>query len=224
MIIPERGLTDSRKLENGQARSGTLIVGITGGSGSGKSEFAKRLSKRLGPLAVSLSHDDYYKHLPSMTREEAEVYDFDSPDALDTHLLVEHLKTLREGHPVDVPSYNFADHARVEDARHVEPSPIIIVEGLLIMCIPELRSMLDLTIFIDVDSDLRVLRRIKRDCQDRGADLERAIHLYQSTSRPAHEKLVEPFKKTADIIVPDAMNDLALELIASGIESMQASA
>lgn len=201
-----------------------LIIGIVGGSGSGKTVFAERLSKKLGPLAVSLSHDDYYKHLPSMTRAEADVYDFDSPDALDTHLLVEHLRALKMGRPIDVPSYDFAAHSRTDDARHVDPAPIILVEGLLIMSIPDLRSMLDLTIFIDVDPDVRALRRIERDCQERGTDLVRAINMYLNTSKPAHEKLVEPFKKEADIIIPNAMNDLALEVIAEGLINKHTSA
>ena len=194
-----------------------FVVGVTGGSGSGKTLFAKRLCERLGANAVGLSHDDYYKNLPSMTDEEALAYDFDSPDALDTHLLVEHLRALVRGEAIDVPDYDFASHSRVDGARHVEPAPIIVVEGMLVMCEPELAKLFDLTVFIDADPDIRVIRRFERDCRDRGADLSRAIKMYLGTAKPAHERYVEPCKAKADIVVRDASNDAALEVITQGV-------
>lgn len=197
-----------------------LVVGIAGGSGSGKTTFADRLSRRLGADAVALSHDDYYKHLPHMTDEEAANYDFDSPDALDTNLLVEHLAQLVNGQAVDVPSYDFAGHARTEAARHVEPAAFIIVEGILIMYDPALRALFDLTVFVDPAPDIRALRRVMRDCQERGASLERSVHMYLSTTRPAHERYVEPFKSDADIVIADAQDDEALEFVVAKLESL----
>ena len=198
----------------GTTRRKPFAVGITGGSGSGKTLFAQRLCERLSANAATLSHDDYYKNLPHMTAEEALAYDFDSPDALDTHLLVEHLRALAKGEPVDAPSYDFATHTRIDGARHIDPAPVIVVEGLLIMCEPALRELFDLTVFIDAEPDIRLIRRFERDCRDRGADLSRAIHMYLSTAKPAYERYVEPFRAKADIIVCDAENDAALEAVA----------
>jgi len=198
-----------------------IIIGITGGSGSGKTTFAKRLGTRLAPDAAILSHDDYYKHLPNMTREEALTYDFDSPAAIDTHLLVEHLHLLKAGRPIETPSYDFAAHARVDAACHVEPVPYILVEGLLIMADTALREMFNFVIFIDVDADVRALRRIKRDCQERGADLSRAIKMYLDTTKRAHEAYVEHYKHTADIVIPDALSDRALTVVAAGLSALR---
>ena len=198
-----------------------IVIGIIGGSGSGKTTFARRLHARLAPDADVLSHDDYYKHLPDMTREEALAYDFDDPAAIDTHLLVEHLRLLKAGCSIEAPSYDFATHARVDAARHVEPVAYILVEGLLVMADATLREMLDFVIFIDVDADVRVLRRIKRDCQERGADLSRAIKMYLDTTKPAHEAYVEPYKHTADIVIPDALDDSALAVIATGLAALR---
>lgn len=202
----------------------TVVVGITGGTGSGKTTFAERLLARLGEDAVAFSHDDYYKNMPGMTLEEAKVYDFDSPDALETGILVEHLRALASGQPVDAPSYDFASHTRTEAARHVDPVPVILVEGMLIMCDPELLDLFDLMVFMDVDPDVRVLRRIVRDCRDRGADLERAVAMYLNTAKPAHEKYVEPFKPRADIIATDALGEHDLEVVLARIDELRASA
>ncbi|MBO4365691.1 MAG: uridine kinase [Eggerthellaceae bacterium] len=196
-----------------------VVVAITGRSGSGKTTFAKRLCDQLGTDAVMLSHDDYYKHLPNMTSEEAAVYDFDSPEALDTHLLVKHLHALKAGESVDVPSYDFAAHTRTEAARRVEPSAVIVLEGLLIMCDPELKSLFDLVVFVDTDPDVSVLRRIERDCKYRGTDLERAINMYLGTAKPAYEKYVEPFKCEAGLVISDASSDAALETVIAACTS-----
>ena len=196
-----------------------VIVGIAGGSGAGKTTLAARLLERFGPDAVALSHDDYYKHLPDMTPEEALVYDFDSPDALDTWLLVNDLRTLKAGRAVAVPSYDFAAHARTEGARHVEPAPVILVEGLLIMCDPELLDLFDLVVFVDAEPDVRALRRVARDCRERGATLERAIAMYLGTTKRAHDTFIEPFKKHADIVINDATSEAALDIVACRIAS-----
>ena len=198
-----------------------IVIGIIGGSGSGKTTFAKRLQERLAPDAVVLSQDDYYKHLPNMTREEALAHDFDDPTAIDTHLLVEHLRLLKTGCSIDAPSYDFATHARTDAVRLVEPASYILVEGLLVMADATLREMLDFVIFIDVDADVRMLRRIERDCQERGADLSRAIKMYLDGAKPAHEVYVEPYKRTADIVIPDAQSDRALAVVAAGLEALR---
>lgn len=196
-----------------------FVIGITGGSGSGKTTFAKRLCARLAPDAVALSHDDYYKHLPDMTCEEALAYDFDDPAAIDTHLLVEHLRLLKAGRAIEAPSYDFATYARTDGARHVEPAPYILLEGLLIMADAALREMIDFTVFVDVDADVRALRRIERDCRERGADLSRAIKMYLGTAKRAHEMYVEPYKRRADIVIPDALSDQALDAVAAEIRN-----
>lgn len=197
-----------------------VAVGITGGSGSGKTTFAKRLLAHFGQDAALLSQDDYYRHRPDMTAQEAADYDFDSPDAIETGLLVEHLRMLRDGRPVDAPSYDFATHARTEAARRIEPVPVVLVDGLLIMCDSDLLELLDLTVFMDADPDVRVLRRIVRDCRERGTDLERAAKMYLDTCKPAHERYVEPFKEKADIVIEDALQDAALESVATRINRL----
>ena len=195
------------------------VIAIAGRSGSGKTTFAKRLAARLAPDAVVISHDDYYKHSPDMTPEEAAVYNFDDPSALDTWLLAEHLRTLKSGKSVDVPSYNFVTYARDDAARHIEPVRFILVEGLFILCDPTLRSLFDLTVFIDVDSDVCVLRRIERDCQERGTNLSRAIRMYLTMVKPAQEQYIDPFKESADIVIEDARSDAELELVARAAAS-----
>ena len=179
--------------------------------------FAGRLRDSLEEDTVVLSHDDYYKHMPHMTDAEAAVYDFDSPDALDTALLVEHVRSLVNGESVDVPAYDFAAHARIEGARHVEPVPVILVEGMLVMCDPALRSLFDLTIYLDADSDVQLIRRFERDCRERGASLERAIQMYLGTAKAAHERYVQPFRREADVVVPDAANEATLHIVSLGI-------
>jgi uridine kinase len=197
------------------------IIGIVGGSGSGKTTFAKQLSARLAPNTVTFSQDDYYKHLPDMTPEEALVYDFDDPRAIDTHLLVEHLRAIKASTPVDAPSYDFAAHARTENARHVKPARFVLVEGLLIMADEALRAMLDIVIFIDVDADVRALRRVRRDCQERGVDLSRAIAMYLGTTKRAHEIYVEPYKGEADIIIADALDESALDVVVAKLRELE---
>ena len=213
-------MAETQTTHLGERTGKSVVVAIAGRSGSGKTTFAKRLCDWLGADAVMLSHDDYYKHLPNMTPEEATVYDFDSPEALDTHILVEHLRALKAGNSVDVPSYDFAKHARADAARHIDPAATIVLEGLLVTCDPELKSLFDLLVFIDADPDVSVLRRIERDCQNRGADLERAINMYLSTTKPAYEKYVEPFKHEANLIISDALSDDALEMVLAEIRRL----
>ena len=208
---------EPRKLKGIGAKPAPLVVAITGASGSGKTTFAEQLRERLGHASVMISHDDYYKHCPEMTDEEATVYDFDSLDALDNDLFVEHLGALKAGKPVEIPSYDFATHARIDGAKHVEPAPVILVEGLLIMADPALRELFDLVVYMDIDPDVRVLRRVERDCLERGADIARAVKMYLGTTKAAHEKYVEPYKSKANLVIPDGSDELALEVVAQGI-------
>ena len=198
-------------------RPAPLVVAIAGASGSGKTTFARRLHERLGHISVVIAQDDYYKHHPEMTDEGAAVYDFDCPDALDNDLLVEHLAALKAGKPVKIPSYDFVTHSRIDEVRHTEPVPVILVEGLLIMAYPALRELFDLVIYMDSDPDVQVLRRVKRDCLERGADIARAVRMYLGTTKAAQEKYVEPYKDDANLVILDALDELTLEVVAQGI-------
>jgi len=204
-------------LEDSGAALAPLVVAITGASGSGKTTFAERLRERLGHSAILISHDDYYKHCPEITDEEAILYDFDSLDALDNDLFIKHVDELKAGKPIEVPSYDFATHSRVDGARHAKPAPVILVEGLLIMADPALRELFDLVIYMDSDPDVRVLRRVQRDCLERGADIARAVKMYFGTTKAAQQKYVEPYKGMADLVIPDGSNGLALEMVAQGV-------
>ena len=195
------------------AGSSPLVVGITGGSGSGKTTFARRLCERLESDAVLIAHDDYYLDQADVPYREDAGYDFDCPEALDTPLLVEHLRSLKAGRAVEIPAYDFLTHTRELTARTVEPAPVILLDGLLIMCDPELRGLLDLTVFMDAEPDVRALRRIERDCRERGIGLSEAVDMYLRTVKPAYERYVAPFKAEADIVVSDALDDRALELV-----------
>ena len=194
-------------------RRATLIVGIVGASGSGKTTLAERLREELGGDAAVIAHDSYYKHLPDMTPEQAADYDFDCPDALDTHLLVEHLSALAAGEAVYVPAYDFAAHARVDRARLVEPARVVIVEGLFVMCEAELADLLDLTVFVDGEQDVIALRRVRRDCAERGATLDRAIEMYLRFTKPAYRRYVAPCRERADIVIRDACDDAAVSAV-----------
>ena len=215
--MPVKSDKEPRELKDTGPGHAPLVVAITGASGSGKTTFAERLCERLGHASVVISHDDYYKHVPEMTDEEAAVYDFDSLDALDNDLFVEHLGALKAGKPVESPSYDFATHARIEGAKRVEPAPVILVEGLLIMADPALRELFDLIIYMDTDPDVRVLRRVERDCLERGADIERAVKMYLGTAKAAQERYVEPYKSKANLVIPDGSDELALELVVQGL-------
>ena len=197
----------------------SYVVSVCGGSGSGKSIFTGRLLEILGEDAAFIAHDDYYKHTPGMSPEQRAAYNFDVPAALDTHLLVEHVAQLRAGRPAQVPIYDFCTQTRCEHARTVEPVPVVVVEGILVMADDELMEQVDLSIFIDVDEPTRLERRLRRDCDERGWSLENAQRNYEQIVKPAHMLYVEPARAKADIILNDALDDAALQVLAAGIRA-----
>ncbi len=196
-----------------------LVIGIAGGTGSGKTTLMKNLVERFGPVVTVLSHDNYYKCRDNMPFEERCKLNYDEPDAMDTSLMVYHLEQLRRGEAIDCPVYDFAIHNRSKETLRVEPRQVIIVEGILIFENEPLRELMDIKIFVDTDADVRLCRRIKRDVTKRGRTLESVLEQYQATVKPMHEKYVEPSKRFADIVVPEGgKNAVALDMIMGHIQ------
>ncbi len=195
----------------------TIIVGIAGGTGSGKTTIARRIVEALPPgTAILLDHDSYYKDLSHLPLEERAKQNFDHPNALDNALLIHHLKELRAGRGIQKPRYDFKTHARLPQTEWVEWAPVVVLEGILILADPEIRALLDMKVFVDTDADIRVFRRIRRDMRERGRTFEAIRQQYYSTVRPMHLQFVEPSKRWADIIVPEGgHNTVALETLLS---------
>lgn len=183
-----------------QARPFTLA--IAGGSGSGKTSLTRALVERLGPRECAvLDHDSYYRdlsHLPPAARAET---NFDHPESLESELLARHVDELRAGRPVDRPCYDFTTHTRTPVKRRIEPRPVIVCEGILLLAVPELRLAFDLRVYIDTPPDVRALRRVQRDIVERGRTVESVVHQYLATVRPMHERFVEPARDTADLVL-----------------------
>jgi uridine kinase len=200
----------------------SLVIGIAGGSGSGKTTVSERIVARVGADRIALiEHDAYYKDLSHLALGERRRANFDHPNSLDSDLLVRHLQMLRAGCTIDVPTYDFTEYVRKGETRRVGPKRVIIVEGILIFVEAALRNLMDIKIFVDADADVRLLRRLKRDLTERGRTLENAIAQYESTVRPMHLEFVEPSKRYADLIVPvGGQNTIALDLIVARIERM----
>ena len=193
-----------------------LVVGIAGGSGSGKTTLMNNIVGRFEEKITVLSHDSYYKRHDDMTYEERCQLNYDEPAALETDLMVRHLEQLRRGQAIDCPVYDFTVHNRSDATQHIEPSRIIIVEGILIFENEALRDLMDIRIFVDTDADIRLCRRAKRDVNKRGRSLESVLHQYQETVKPMYEKYVEPSKKYAHILVPEGgKNAVALDLVST---------
>jgi uridine kinase len=192
-----------------------LFIGVGGGSGSGKTTIAERVAAALPAGSVRLiSHDAYYRDHPQLDDEARAQLNFDHPEALETELLVEHLARLRAGNAVEVPSYDFEIHRRSSKTTYVEPSPVVIVEGILVLVDAGLRDQFDIKIYVDTDPDIRVLRRVRRDMQVRGRSFESVREQYYATVRPMHLQYVEPTRRMADLIIPEGgENAVALEVI-----------
>ena len=201
---------------------GCVIIGVAGGTGSGKTTVAHRILDRVGAEHIAyIPHDAYYKDLSHQPKEARIQTNFDHPDSLETSLMVEHLRALRAGEAVEIPVYDFTRHVRTDTTRHVEPAPIILVEGILLFVEPELRQLLDVKIFIDTDADIRFIRRLRRDVNDRGRTVDSVIDQYLRTVRPMHQEFVEPSKRSADVIIPEGgFNEVAIEMLASRIRGL----
>ena len=198
-----------------------IIIGIAGGSGSGKTTFAQNLKKDFENEIVVLSHDFYYKNHDDLSFEERKKLNFDHPNAFDTDMLVEQLKDLKAGKTIEHPVYSFVRHNREDYTVKIEPKKIILVEGILIFENKELRDMMDIKIFVDTDADIRFIRRLVRDVNERGRTIESIIEQYCSTVKPMHEQFVEYSKKYADIIVPEGGNNkVALTMVKEQIKNI----
>lgn len=203
-----------------------LTIGVAGGSGSGKTTISEAILARIGADRIAyLQHDAYYRDLGHLPLEERRRRNFDHPDALEDELLLAHLATLMAGHDVDVPTYDFGRYVRRPETRHVAARPVILLEGILIFANAALRRLLDVKIYVDTDADLRFIRRLTRDLNERERTLESVIAQYYQTIRPMHLEFVEPSKRYADIIVPEGgHNAVALEMICARIERLLESA
>ncbi len=196
-----------------------LVIGIAGGTGSGKTTLMKRIVERYADQVTVLSHDNYYKRHDKLTYEQRCLLNYDEPDALETDLMAVHLDRLRHGEAIDCPVYDFTLHNRSQETVHIVPKKVIIVEGILIFENKALRDLMDIRIFVDTDADIRLCRRIKRDVNKRGRTLESVLTQYQSTVKPMHDLYVEPSKKFASIIVPEGGKNLvALDMILGRIQ------
>ena len=194
-----------------------MLIGIAGGTGSGKSTFAERLLALFPEEITVISYDNYYKPQDHLEFEERIKTNYDCPDALDTYLLLKHLRSLQQGEAVDVPNYDFRVHTRKRDLSHLVPSQVIIVDGILTFHDERLREMFDIKIYTDADADERILRRLRRDVNERGRDIDGVISQYLGTVKPMHRIYVEPTKKYADIIINGGKNATALDIVATRI-------
>lgn len=192
-----------------------LIIGIAGGTGSGKTTVVHQIMNELPETEVGIiSQDSYYKETHDLSYEERAKINFDHPRAIDFDLLVQHLKDLKANKAIDQPVYSFVKHNRTSDTIHTHPRKVMIVEGILILTNPELRDMFDIKIFVHADSDERLIRRLKRDIAERGRDMEEVLNRYQNTLKPMHEQFIEPTKAYADIIIPnDKYNTVAIDVV-----------
>ena len=195
-----------------------LVIGIAGGTGSGKTTLMNNLIQTFSGDVTVLSHDNYYKRHDDLTYEQRCALNYDEPAALETDLMAKHLDRLRHGEAIDCPVYDFTQHNRSNETERIVPKKVIIVEGILIFENKQLRDLMDIRIFVDTDADVRLCRRIKRDVNKRGRTLESVLQQYQETVKPMHEMYVEPSKKFANIIVPEGGRNLvALEMIVGRI-------
>ena len=192
----------------------TILIGIAGGTGSGKTTLTRHLKEHFGQEVTVISHDNYYKRQDGKTYEERAKVNYDHPSAFDTDLLIEHLRQLKAGHSIQCPVYSYSDHNRTDRTVEIFPTKVIIVEGILIFQNPTLRDMFDIKIFVETDADVRILRRALRDVEERGRSLESVVTQYLTTVKPMHEQFVEPTRKYADIIVLEGGHNLvALDMI-----------
>ena len=192
-----------------------LIIGLAGGTGSGKTTVVHQIMNELPDTEVGvISQDSYYKETTNLSFDERALINFDHPRSIDFELLVRHLKALKAGETIDQPVYSFIQHNRTDDTVSTHPRKVMIVEGILILTNPELRELFDIKIFVHADSDERLVRRLKRDISERGRDIDEVLNRYQNTLKPMHEQFIEPSKAFADIIIPnDKYNTVAIDVV-----------
>jgi len=196
----------------------SLVIGIAGGSGSGKSTLARDVAAASPVRVVTLDMDGYYHNFTHLSDEERRRVNWDHPDAFDLDLLARHLRELAAGHPIDKPVYDFVRHLRARRTVSIDPAPVIIVDGILLLADARVRDLCDITVFVDADADIRLMRRVRRDIRERGRPIDEILEQYETTVRPMHLKFVEPSKRYADLIVPHATdNILAVDMIVATI-------
>lgn len=199
-----------------------VVIGVAGGTGSGKSTLVKRLQEAFkNDDVATICHDFYYKAHPELSYEERTKLNYDHPAAFDTAMMVEHIRALKDNVPVECPVYSFVEHNRTAETLHIKPSKVIIVDGILIFENKELRDMMDIKVYVDTDADIRLARRILRDVRERGRSMESVISQYTTTVKPMHEEFVEPSKRYADVIIPEGgFNSVAVSMLIQNIRSI----
>ncbi|MEL7168272.1 MAG: uridine kinase [Bacteroidota bacterium] len=200
----------------------SVVIGIAGGSGSGKTTVQRRIVEAFGPRRIALlDHDAYYRDLSHLPPDERAAFNFDHPDALETDLMVQHLDGLRGGETIAKPTYDFTAHTRRAETVCVEPLPVIIVEGILVLAEPDLRAHMDIKIFVDAEADVRLIRRLRRDMAERGRSVESVLAQYTHYVRPMHREFVEPSKRHADVIIPrGGRNQVAIDMMVARVQTL----
>lgn len=198
----------------------SIIIGIAGGSGSGKSTFTNRVKKYFGDDVTVIYHDNYYRRQDGIPFEKRVKVNYDHPDSLETDLLVEHLKKLKAGESIECPIYDYNQHNRSDEIVKIDPKPVILVEGILLLADERIRDLLDIKVYVEADADERILRRILRDVEERGRDLHGIIEQYLETVKPMHYLYVEPTRAKADIVINSGKNDVAFDLFVSKITQL----
>lgn len=199
-----------------------IVIGIAGGTGSGKTTVANVILARVGARHIAyLPHDAYYKDLHSLPTLQREMINFDHPNSLDTELLIQHVQQLKNAQPIELPIYDFKTHSRTTRTTRINPQPVIIVEGILIFAEPLLRELFDVKIYVDTDADIRFIRRLQRDIDERGRTTKSVVQQYLTTVRPMHLEFVEPSKRYADVIIPEGgLNTVAMDMVVARIEAL----
>lgn len=198
----------------------TIIIGIAGGTGSGKSTFTNKLKDTFKDDVAVLYHDNYYRDQSDIPLEQRKKTNYDHPDAMETELLVEHLHQLREGKAIECPVYDYTLHTRSKEVVKIEPKRVILLEGILVLADERLRDLMDVKVYVEADADERILRRVIRDVKERGRDIEGVVEQYLATVKPMHYLYVEPTRSTADIVINSGMNPVAFDLVRNMIQSI----
>lgn len=198
----------------------TIVIGIAGGTGSGKSTFTNRLKEEFKDEVAVIYHDNYYRDQSHITFEERKKTNYDHPDSIETELLIEHLKELKKGNAIQCPVYDYSQHNRSDQVITIEPKRVILLEGILVLADERLRDLIDIKVYVEADADERILRRVIRDVKERGRDIEGVVEQYLTTVKPMHYLYVEPTRSTADIVINSGKNPIAFELVKNSIQNI----